>query len=367
MEEVRRLPRNIRQMGEKEEMRVYLEDYVYTFIRKLDAEKETRAGILLGSRDIVEEKHCFFISGAVELEGLIGESGVCFSEETWKRVEEEIAEYFSDCSICGWFVCGNEDAFPDKEMLKKVHMQVFAGENCLMYWREEENDCFWLEQEKQLRRLLGYYVYYERNFQMQNYMLSCLEHPVSEMVDDQAAQNFRKIMKTKRNQKKTPYQTLTQIGTVAAVAIIFVGSIYLIGRMTGDMEEDQIPAFAVGASVERESSGEEENSTESQTKESRTYEEKVEDKTTEENTEDDLELQTLHFYMNESSALQENKDSVPAGVSVSGQKYTIQPGDTLAGISIKFYGSTSRIMDICEKNKITNPNTIFIGQEIELP
>ena len=36
MEEEKRLPKNIRQMAEKEErVRVYLEDYAYTFIHKL--------------------------------------------------------------------------------------------------------------------------------------------------------------------------------------------------------------------------------------------------------------------------------------------------------------------------------------------
>ena len=37
MEEEKKLPKNIRQMAEKEErVRVYLEDYAYTFIRKLN-------------------------------------------------------------------------------------------------------------------------------------------------------------------------------------------------------------------------------------------------------------------------------------------------------------------------------------------
>ncbi len=375
--EERRLPRNIRQMGEKEEeMRVYLEDYVYTFIHKMETGTGTRAGILLGSKETAEGKQCFFISGAVELEGLIGENGVCFSEETWKTVEDEIAAYFSDCSICGWFVCGNEDAFPDKEMLKRVHQQVFSGENCLMYWREEENDGFWLEKEKKMHRLSGYYVYYERNFQMQNYMLSCVEHPVSEMVDDQAAQNFRKIMKTKKRQKNSPYQLWTQIGTVAAVAVIFVGSIYLAGKIAApDEEEDQIPAFAVGASVERQSSEEEQssegeqNSTEETEMESEAEETSGQDAVHVAAThEDPITLPTLKFYKDETSEEEENSsEAVSAGISVSGQTYTIQPGDTLADISIRFYGSTQRIMDICEKNEITNPNTIFIGQEIELP
>ena len=42
MEEEKKLPKNIRQMAEKEErVRVYLEDYAYTFIRKLTKRRST--------------------------------------------------------------------------------------------------------------------------------------------------------------------------------------------------------------------------------------------------------------------------------------------------------------------------------------
>ena len=45
MEEEKKLPKNIRQMAEKEErVRVYLEDYAYTFIRKLNCTGHVRTG-----------------------------------------------------------------------------------------------------------------------------------------------------------------------------------------------------------------------------------------------------------------------------------------------------------------------------------
>ena len=57
MEEEKKLPKNIRQMAEKEErVRVYLEDYAYTFIRKLNCTGHVRTGILLGSKMVTENK-----------------------------------------------------------------------------------------------------------------------------------------------------------------------------------------------------------------------------------------------------------------------------------------------------------------------
>ncbi len=47
--------------------------------------------------------------------------------------------------------------------------------------------------------------------------------------------------------------------------------------------------------------------------------------------------------------------------------YIIRSGDTLIGISSSLYGSDKYVTDICELNKISNPDNIQIGQKILLP
>lgn len=47
--------------------------------------------------------------------------------------------------------------------------------------------------------------------------------------------------------------------------------------------------------------------------------------------------------------------------------YTIQRGDTLIGISLRNYGSNSKVSEICSLNGIADPDDIKIGQEILLP
>lgn len=49
------------------------------------------------------------------------------------------------------------------------------------------------------------------------------------------------------------------------------------------------------------------------------------------------------------------------------KKYTIQSGDTLGAIALKFYGKASKYTEIAEANGISNPNVIRVGQEIVLP
>ena len=271
MEEEKKLPKNIRQMAEKEErVRVYLEDYAYTFIRKLNCTGHVRTGILLGSKMVTENKRCWFVKGAVELEDAQGsteeenEQKTAITQQVWDNTLSVIQEYFPGCSICGWFISGTEENFPDGEELKKTHRQIFSGENCLMYWKKGDEESFWMEEEDTILHLKGYFVYYEKNNEMQNYMLS-RNADQSEDVSDQAALNFRKIMKEKQDIKhpqkskhinQTPKLTAENgIWVKAGAAILFiilVGGGVLFSRGM-NKKEDSVQALAVGASVERKS------------------------------------------------------------------------------------------------------------------
>lgn len=47
--------------------------------------------------------------------------------------------------------------------------------------------------------------------------------------------------------------------------------------------------------------------------------------------------------------------------------YVVKKGDSLAGIARKFYGNASMVTEICDINKIENPDQIHPGQNILLP
>ncbi|MDE7277980.1 MAG: LysM peptidoglycan-binding domain-containing protein, partial [Lachnospiraceae bacterium] len=47
--------------------------------------------------------------------------------------------------------------------------------------------------------------------------------------------------------------------------------------------------------------------------------------------------------------------------------YKIEKGDTLNKISIKIYGNTGKVKEICELNEIKDPDNIKYGQKILLP
>ena len=49
--------------------------------------------------------------------------------------------------------------------------------------------------------------------------------------------------------------------------------------------------------------------------------------------------------------------------------YEVKPGDTLSGISLKYYGKANEYMKIFEANRdiIDDPNKIYPGQKIRIP
>lgn len=53
--------------------------------------------------------------------------------------------------------------------------------------------------------------------------------------------------------------------------------------------------------------------------------------------------------------------------SPSGTTYTVEPGDTLWGISELYYGTGTRYPEIAAANGIENPNLIFPGQVFVIP
>lgn len=99
------LPKNVRQIGEiQQDKKVYLEDYVTTFIKRKEKEAEAAGksclGILVGSLEQEEEGSLVFVRGALLLEA--GEE----ADKAWKLTEEEKEKNFPDTRVVGCFMTG---------------------------------------------------------------------------------------------------------------------------------------------------------------------------------------------------------------------------------------------------------------------
>ena len=346
-----RLPKNIRQIGDKDYLyRIYIEDYVYTFIKKLINNKDltAKAGILLGTYAKVEDSHCYFINGAMVVNGLWSELGeLQFSDTIWEEVEECQQKYFSGTEICGWFLRGSEEYSPDLILLKQMHRKLFHKESLLYVSKGEESGIFvgGMEPPTEVK---GYYIYYEKNPQMQEYMSSQNpEKKVEKDVKDEAAHNFRQVMQEKKVYMEKQQQTFWRRAILAAAVILFVIGMRI--WISNNSRPNQNNAIEAGVDATEAESTAEAGA--------------VNVPSTVPSTSETANTTALLQTPGGDEAV-----GTPAAVSASSnQKYVIKPGDTLISICVSKYGTTQMLPKLCELNHISNANEIFVGQEIDLP
>ena len=207
------LPKNIRQIGLiREDYKIYMEDYVYTFLVRLARAEEagktkTRVAVLTGETKWQGGTTYLFIKGAVMAEGMEAAlDHIDFSTEIWQKIHEEQKKYFEDQEIVGWFYSQPQLSIEISEVLTKVHLKHFGGEKVLMLLEpQEREDAFFRYENNTMTRLGGYYLYYEKNPYMQSYMLDknkVLQPDIGEQYEDKAVKDFRKIITDKNGEKK---------------------------------------------------------------------------------------------------------------------------------------------------------------------
>ncbi len=62
-----------------------------------------------------------------------------------------------------------------------------------------------------------------------------------------------------------------------------------------------------------------------------------------------------------------NQPAESQQAEISYEEYTIQPGDTLGGISVSLFGSESYISKITELNGLSAESILQVGQKIKIP
>ena len=180
----RQLPKNVRHIGNVcDEPKIYVEDYVDTFLGQLQekAMEKPVAAALTGEITKCEDKVVVYISGAIRAEDVEVEgTNLKISEEIWEKIEKEQKEYFKDQKLIGW--CLLETGHP-------MSMNRGASSSDEMYFAYKYNE---------LMQIGGHYIYYEKNPQMQNYMINTRRQngvTPSEMVEDRATKDFRSAVR----------------------------------------------------------------------------------------------------------------------------------------------------------------------------
>lgn len=326
-----RKPKNVKQIGDgMGNCRIYIEDYAMNFVKHPPKkENDLCYGILMGQIQRGEEGSYVFIRGAVLAKTLEGgqEESQFFSGDVWNFLYDEIKKNFDHMEIVGWYLSKQEIRSHEMPQYSKVHLDNFSGMDKLFLAidRTEKEENFYVSTGSSLEKENGYYIYYERNDEMQQYM-----------TEKEAEAQPRK--EEKEPQQKTVSFSVSSIAAVAAllaVVLLLNNSdriASLVGRGIGNGQQTTQRLQEAG-NVVSPTSG-----TEKKTDETSTGETKTDEIVT---------------------------DVFNPGLDV--RYYTVQPGETLYEICMRVYNNAGMVDTVRKLNNIDDDYLIREGQKIILP
>lgn len=408
-------PLNIKQMGTIDQsLKVYMEDYVYTYLYQHGkSENQTeKLAILVGQHFENEDEQITLISGAIEARKTenCGDK-VNFTEDSWNHINRQIEMYFKDLCIVGWvhiqpdygtYLMPSEEAF-HKECFKESWQVLFNMDP------SERTDAFYTTNLDQfsMRQLRGYFIYYDKNEAMQNYMIDNSaekrramedieeddrltfgqsaakffgfgkfkeEENEDEKVNDRidAASKIRKVLNRKedikmREHRRRQVAFTVACGFVCAMTIGLFGNIItsntrlknIESQMVSMKEEYYIEMTKIVEGATTEATAKvfaEQNAKIDE------LENKADTAETPETTE------TAETIVAETQGVYE-----PVAISedlIADTRYNVywvEEGDNLWIISTKFYGTSDKVEQIMAANDLSDENLIYYGEKLMIP
>ena len=387
-----RRPKNIKQIGDvSSDKKIYIEDYAFTYINSIayNSPQEEQAGVLLGELAKEGNERCVFVKGVIKAAlGDTSDTGIYFNENIWNKIYSDTEKYFPDLSVVGWFAVMPEVTDERMARLKKLHLDNFAGNMKTLYLVDtvEKEEHFYLYENGTLKRQKGYVCFYERNYEMQEYMLERSEKKSCEDAsDDRVIRNIRNVIREKEELKEQRKSGSFMYGVSAfLVVVIIVIGINLMnnyekmrrlnqsvdnlmnqleGNERGGQDGDDNGVHDSEASGDISVDG---NAIKVNRLSGDVYpleENSTSDKTERETESDNKAASETTQAISES----ETDASVSSVKTDSYRMYTVKQGDTLMGICKRYYGTTTKYQEVMQYNGLDDSDMLYIGQQIKLP
>ena len=387
-----RRPKNIKQIGDvSSDKKIYIEDYAFTYINSIayNSPQEEQAGVLLGELAKEGNERCVFVKGVIKAAlGDTSDTGIYFNENIWNKIYSDTEKYFPDLSVVGWFAVMPEVTDERMARLKKLHLDNFAGNMKTLYLVDtvEKEEHFYLYENGTLKRQKGYVCFYERNYEMQEYMLERSEKKSCEDAsDDRVIRNIRNVIREKEELKEQRKSGSFMYGVSAfLVVVIIVIGINLMnnyekmrrlnqsvdnlmnqleGNERGGQDGDDNGVHDSEASGDISVDG---NAIKVNRLSGDVYpleEYSTSDKTERETESDNKAASETTQAISES----ETDASVSSVKTDSYSMYTVKQGDTLMGICKRYYGTTTKYQEVMQYNGLDDSDMLYIGQQIKLP
>ena len=353
----RQIPKNVRQIGNvSDSSKIYVEDYVDTFFNQLCEKTEQKpiGAFLIGEIVQEEEEDYIYVYGAIQMNDVVQKGkDILIEDQTWKKACEMCKQYFGNAEILGWFLGLSGQPLEVNHNITKVHQKLFAREKSILILKDvrEKEEKYFVHKYKNLMEIAGHYIYYEKNVEMQDYMIATRKKTgftPSEVIEDTVTKNFRSVVREKMNrqEQKNPSRYTYALSTFLVLVVLVIG-------VTMINNYDKMKG--VQSSLE-------------QLNQNMLNEDDV--------TMEDEAVETVGQIVQVEDIEIPSKEETPEskeplvnselGIE-EGDIYTVQKGDTLASISKKIYGDISQVDAICKMNGLKDGNLIYIGQKLLLP
>ncbi len=225
-----RLPENIRQIGETNgNLRIYIEDYVMTYIHQIFNEKQEKAIVIfLGKKGKEQASGCMFIYGALFVQCDMMEGPKELTANKWNQVYKDMHDNFPGAQMLGWG-CGVSMWNSRADVaVRQIHGKYFSEEGKVLFVTDisEKEEKIFLWNDGDLYEQPGFVVYYEKNPQMQEYMLKSKEpESIEAQYQDNVTANMRNVIKEKEDKKPVDTKKISY----AAVAVMSIMLLFAAG------------------------------------------------------------------------------------------------------------------------------------------
>lgn len=373
------LPKNIRQIGGPVgTTKVYIEDFVVTFLKALTTDKNTfvRGAILFGEKKSIDNETVIFIRGAVEGQNIeLDLDETVFDDKVWREIYQKKERFFPDLEVIGWALSRMGFSVRLNDKIKKTHFENFPGDGKVLYMTDhlEGEDAFYVYRGQDLVRQSGYYIYYEKNPMMQEYLIErnqklkeavSYETMLEAKRDEKIVRQFRTIVQEKQKSSRTK-DMMKRLSSSAAMLLVLI----LAGGMFYYSRLDNSSSFgdAIHGAVETMGKGVKDNvSMEEENKESGTTTKQL--PTSTEKADGTEAGTTADKKKTETGTTAATASTQKSAQSMARSRtYVVKKGDSLVSISRRMYGSRKYMYKILDANKIGPKEHIYPGQKLIIP
>lgn len=400
---------SVRPMGDTDcDYVIYLEDYVYTYIYQYantDLSCEHSAAII---GEYYPESREMMICGIMPIDkDKLSTVDEWINEEAVEALQEEKESYFQGAKILGWLHMqpGYGTMLTMKEV--KAHREIFDREGTLLLLVDPINkiETFYVYEDDTLKEQSGYYMYYDKNPCMQQYMLDRPFISVEkEETEDDVVNQFREIGKIRK--KEYEHKKKMNLTVVAAsIALLALSAVILkmndqntkINGLQAELAQMSSKEAATGQDVSTsgedanaqfvfnpegaidaatpdvtiiDRTGEEANAPKEEVTADKVVEEVVEEVAQEKPAEEIpvTNEEKVDIAEEVANTNEEGEQAVEAATQEEDYiTYVVQEGDSLRKISFDHYQTELRTKEIIALNEIENGDDIYVGQKLKLP